>query len=296
MNIGVIILTKNEEIHISRCMDSVSKISDKIFVVDSYSDDNTVSIVKSHGGLVKQRNWKNYSDQFQWAIDNFPFDVDWLMRIDADEYLSDELCLNVNNINEKELVNNNSIYVNRRIVFNGKWIRRGGIYPTELLRIWRIKCGKIEDRWMDEHIVVRNESSIKLKGDIIDENINNFTWWINKHNSYASREALDYLIHKFKLHEEEIVLKSLRKSGVKRILKETIFENSALLVRPIIYFIYRYFFRLGFIDGVEGFIWHFMQGLWYRMLVDVKIWKVKKAINRGATIESAILKELNISL
>lgn len=297
IEIGVIILTKNEELHLQRCLESVFKISENIFVVDSFSDDNTIDILEQNGVSYEKRAWLNYSDQFKWAMDNFPYQVDWLMRLDADEYLSEELVRSILDLHPDQIVDYNSLYVNRRLVFNGKFIKYGGYYPIQLLRIWRNGTGAIEDRWMDEHIVVENESSIDLKGDIVDENLNNFSWWVQKHNGYASREALDYFIHKHNIYEESIVLnQSGRPTELKRRFKDGLYDKLPLFVRAVFYYLYRYILRFGFLDGTEGFIWHFMQGLWYRMLVDVKIWKVRRMVKNGETFQEAINKELQIKL
>lgn len=297
IEIGVIILTKNEDLHLNRCLESIFKISKNIFVVDSFSNDKTLEILERHGIIYEKRAWLNYADQFQWAIDNFPYQVEWLMRLDADEYLSKELVQSILDLNPSQIEDYNSIYVNRRLVFNGKWIKYGGYYPVQLLRIWRSGTGSIEDRWMDEHIVVENENSMDVKGDIVDENLNNFSWWIQKHNGYASREALDYLIHELNIYEERVVLnRGDRSTELKRRLKDGLYEKLPLFIRAVFYYFYRYIIRFGFIDGSEGFIWHFMQGLWYRMLVDVKIWKVRNMVKNGETFQGAVSKELQIKL
>ena len=297
MKIGVIILVYNEELHIKRCLESVAKISNDIFVVDSYSKDKTISILEKMDICYRSRAWVNYADQFQWAIDNFPFATDWLMRIDADEFLSKELVSSINSLSDKDVLGYNALYVNRKVVFNGRAITYGGYYPVELLRFWRKDMGSIEDRWMDEHIVVTNEKPYKLKGDIVDENLNTFSWWVQKHNGYASREAMDYFIHKLELSEENIILKKGRRSTeIKRRFKDGVYDQLPLFLRALMYFFYRYFIRFGFLDGIQGFIWHFMQGLWYRMLVDVKIWRVNRLTDKGISIRDAIKNELNLKM
>jgi glycosyltransferase involved in cell wall biosynthesis len=272
----VVILTHNEEIHIERCIRSLLPIAAKIFIVDSFSTDNTVEIAKSLGAEVKQRKWKNYADQFQWGLDNCGADSEWVMRMDADEYLEPDL------LEELHQALNDGItgfYIRRKVFFYGKWIRHGGFYPHTLLRIWRNGQGRIEQRWMDEHIVLPSGSKTAvLKGHIVDNNLKGITFWISKHNSYASREMVDLLNNKYNLLERDESLKENDdpQAKWKRILKDDVYSKLPMGIRSTFYFIYRYFLRLGFLDGSKGFLWHFMQGYWYRMLVDVKIMEIEE--------------------
>jgi len=278
-NITVVLLTHNEEIHIERCIRSLQPIASKIFIVDSFSTDKTVEIAESLGAEVKQRKWKNYADQFQWGLDNCGADSEWVMRMDADEYLEpdllEELPTLLSNISDETV----GFYIRRKVFFYSKWIRHGGFYPQTLLRIWRNGQGRIEQRWMDEHIVLPAGSKTqKLKGHLVDDNLKGITFWINKHNSYASREMVDLLNNKYNLLERDDSLKENDdpQAKWKRILKDDVYSKLPMGFRSTLYFIYRYFIRLGFLDGSKGFLWHFMQGYWYRMLVDVKILEIEE--------------------
>lgn len=277
-DITVIILTYNEAIHIERCIRSVQPIARKIFVVDSFSTDRTVEIARSLGSEVVQHPWKNYADQFQWAIDHCQAVTQWLMRLDADEYLEPELQQEIPELLEELSNNVDGIYIRRKVFFFGKWIRYGGFYPHVLLRIWRTGKGNIEQRWADEHIILPSDSkTVKAKGHLVDDNLNGITFWINKHNYYASKEAVDLLNMKYPLleHDERIKLFDDPQARRKRILKESLYARLPLGLRATLYFIYRYVLRLGFLDGAKGFFWHFMQGFWYRLLVDVKILEIE---------------------
>ncbi len=275
----VVVLTHNEEVHIERCIRSLQTIASRIFIVDSFSADNTVEIAKSLGAEVKQRKWKNYADQFQWGLDNCGADSEWVMRMDADEYLEpdllEELPQALSDVNDEIT----GFYIRRKVFFYGKWIRHGGFYPHTLLRIWRNGQGRIEQRWMDEHILLPTGSKTEMpKGHLVDDNLKGITFWINKHNSYASREMVDLLNNKYDLLERDDSLKENDdpQAKWKRILKDDVYSKLPLALRSTLYFIYRYFLRLGFLDGSKGFVWHFMQGYWYRMLVDVKIMEIEE--------------------
>ncbi len=280
----VVILTYNEEIHIERCIRSLQSIASQVFVVDSGSTDRTVDIAKTLGAVVVYRGWKNYADQFQWALDHYSEHcggaTNWVMRMDADEYLESDLQEEIPIALANAHKNIMGFYIRRKVFFMGKWIRWGGFYPHLLLRIWRHGLGRIEQRWMDEHIVLPTGAKTEmLKGHLVDDNKKGITFWIDKHNRYASREAVDLLSLKYPLlPKRDEALKALDdpQAKWKRLFKEKIYAKLPLGLRATLYFLYRYVLRLGFLDGGKGFLWHFMQGFWYRLLVDVKILELEE--------------------
>lgn len=285
MNICVLVLTCNEEKHISRCIKSLLKITDKIFIIDSFSTDGTVDICKTLGAKVYQREWKNYADQFQWGLDNCPIDTDWIMRMDADEYIEQDLIEELPKALANAEPSQVGFYIRRKYFFLGKWVKHGAVYPLNLLRIWRAGQGRIENRWMDEHIVLDGGGMTSiLTGHIVDDNLNNTRWWSEKHNKYADREMVDILDRKYGLFSVDDSLKSDEGSQAKfkRIFKEEFYNKLPIFVRPFLYFLYRYFVRLGFLDGVRGFAFHFFQGYWYRSLVDLRVYEAEKILE-GAT-------------
>lgn len=274
-DISVIILTFNEEKHIGRCIKSLSTFTDKVFIVDSGSTDKTVEIAKSLGAEVAVNQWVNYATQFNFGIENNPFKTKWLMRMDSDEYvlpkLSDEINQNLSTTSEEI----SGMYIKRRVIFFDKWIKYGAYYPIWLLRIWRNGHGICEESWMDEHIKLFKGKTIKMENDLVDHNLNNITWWTQKHNLYSIREVIDILNIKYNFRDFVSVEPKLFGSQEerKRYLKVK-YASVPLFTRPIFYFIYRYFLRLGFIDGKQGLMWHFLQGFWYRFLIDVKIYEI----------------------
>ena len=282
-NLTVIILTKNENLHIRRCIDSLKDVCKRIIVVDSFSDDNTLSILSEYKGIVDiyQNPFINYAAQFQWGLDNIDIETEWIMRMDADEYIEEdlrqEILVKLPNISSA----NNCIFIRRKYYYKGKWIKHGAVYPLTLLRIWRNKQGRIEQRWMDEHIVVANPNAIRFKGHIVDYNLNDMKWWIEKHIKYADREVIDLLNIKYNLFPRDV---EVRKNGglqvkIKRIIKENIYFKMSPSFRSVMYFLYRYIIRLGFLDGVQGWDFHFMQGLWYRTYVDIRYKELERLIS-----------------
>ena len=297
VSLSVIILTFNEEQHIERCINSVQDIAETIFVIDSFSTDNTVEIAKSKGAVVYQNKWpNNHSKQVNWALENCNITTKWVMRLDADEVISDELAKEISEELRKE--NDVKAYIlNRGHIFLGKKMLHGGNFPIKLLRIWQHGYAYCEDKLMDEHMVLTDDYPIKnLTNPFWDHNLNNIEWWTEKHNSYSTKEAIMQLRNKYNLAASKEVNHN-KQSKLKRFIKYNIYEKFPKSLRSFIYFIYRYIIRLGFLDGYEGLVWNFLQGFWYRFLVDVKVYELElKAKNENISIKEVVQKEYGYNL
>jgi glycosyltransferase involved in cell wall biosynthesis len=297
--ISLIILTHNEEENIEYCLKNVIDWVDSIFIVDSYSTDRTLELAKTYTNKIYQHEFKNHAKQLNWALENLPVETEWVMRLDADESPTTEL---INELTDK-LPNLDEeitgLYIKRRLYFMGKWIKHGGYYPTWLLRIWRRDKCYCEEKCMDEHMTILEGTVLFMQNDIIDENRKNLHWWIVKHNDYAIREAIDILNLKYGFSIENRIDSNLfgRQEHRKRWLKENVFAKSPIFLRSFLYFIYRYFIRFGFLDGREGLIWHFLQGFWYRFLVDSKIYEIrKKAAAENRNVNDVIYEMYGIEV
>jgi glycosyltransferase involved in cell wall biosynthesis len=294
LDLSVLILTYNESLHLDRCLNSLQGKCKRIFIVDSFSTDSTVDIANRHGAHVIQRKWTNYADQFQWGLDNCPIDTEWVMRLDADEYLEPELLPELEKILPSSDPTLAGYYIRRKYFFLGKWVKFGAVYPLILLRVWRHKLGRIEQRWMDEHIVLKMGTfTSQLQGHIVDDNLNNTRWWTDKHNKYADREMLDIILRKHQLMLLDDALSDDAdnvQARIKRFVKERIYNRLPVFVRPFLYFLYRYFLRLGFLDGVRGFAFHFFQGYWYRSLVDLRVYEAERLFLADDSKEEKIRK------
>lgn len=277
--IAAIILTKDEEKHIERCIRSLKGVCEEVFVIDCFSTDNTKSIAESLGAKVYQHPWKNYATQFNWGLHNCPITADWVWRIDADEFLDNGLGQNVKKAISECGDDVNGIYVRKRIDFMGRPLMHGGWYPSYHLKVWRRGHGECENRWMDEHIRIFDGRAITIEhGDQVDANLNNLTWWMDKHNGYATREMADMLMMEYGLDAsaQEVVPKFFGTEEQRKRWLKVKYIKAPLFMRPFINFIIRYVLKAGFLDGKEGFIWHFLQGFSYRFLVDAKIFELKK--------------------
>lgn len=282
--VSVILLTYNEELHIERCLKSC-EFASEVILVDSYSTDCTLEIAKRFNAKIYQHSWENYAKQFNWALETLPLSQPWIMRLDADEIVTPELSDELGRILLALPADVTGLYVKRRVYFLGRWIRHGGYYPTWLLRIWRSGKAKIEERWMDEHVVLFEGRALKLKNDIEEKNRKSLSWWLDKHKGYALREVKDLLnISKGNQSEGNIKPALLGSQEVqKRWVKEKLYIRMPSFLRAFAYFLYRYFMRLGFLDGKEGLIFHFLQGCWYRFYVDALIYEERRRTPRSKT-------------
>lgn len=276
LDLTVVILTYNEEIHIRRCLENVAPIAREIFIIDSYSTDRTLEIASEFPNVrVLQNKWENsHAKQFNWGLDNAPIKTQWVLRLDADEYLGEEL----KNRMSRELgsidTSISAVSIRLKHYFLGKCIR-GGVEKKYLIRLFRNGTARSENRLMDEHISVLSGNTVQWEEPFYDNNLNTLNWWTAKHNGYAIREAASMLDREYNLSQityEE----NLGGSANRMRRNKSLYAKLPLFLRSFAYFLYRYFIRGGCLEGKEGFIWCILQGWWYRTLVDANIFEIKK--------------------
>ena len=280
-DITAIILTYNEEKHIERCILSIKEIVKKIIVIDSFSTDNTVNIAKKNNAEIFKNNFVNQSRQVNWALKNVKFSTKWILRIDADEILTEELKKKMSekiNIENHEI---SGISFNRKVRFFNKDINFGGVSPHKTLRLWQADKGKCEEAWMDEQIIVNGKVQ-HINEYLIDSNLNDFSWWLEKHKKYAIREAINFLINKKNMNQS---MQPEDQSKINKYYKLKVYYKLPIFIRPFLLFIYNYFLKLGFLSSWQGLVFYFFQVMWFRLMVDVNIHQIEK-----------IIKERNFSL
>lgn len=271
-SLSIIVLTYNEALHLERCLQSLQKVGAQVFVVDSFSTDRTPQVATQYGTHFMQNSWTNHAAQINWAIDHCPIKTDWVMRVDADEYLTDELIEQLNRNLDHIDQRHTGIRIKRLMYFMDKPLKRGGMYPIWHLKIWRTGMARCEQRWMDERMVLSNGSVTDLDGDLVDHNLNNLTWWTAKHNGYATREAIDVLDKIYGFTQASAMPgRFFGTSEERRRWLKQRYLRLPLFVRPYLFFLVRYFLQLGFLEGKRGFVWNVLQCFWYRYLVDAKI-------------------------
>lgn len=276
--LAVVILTRNEEKNLPQVLGSVDNWAGKIFVIDSFSTDRTAEIAQRYGCVFIQNRFGNYARQRNFAIDQLPIQTEWVFFLDADEWLPDDLKREISEVlasNPEET----GFYIKRRLIWMGTWIRHG-YYPTWILRLFRHGKARCEDRAVNEHIIVNGKTGY-LRHDFMHEDRKDVGDWIEKHNGYATQEALE-LFKNAEHCEREIDAQFWgTQAQRKRWLRQQVWNRLPPLIRPIFYFFYRYILRGGFLDGRAAFIYHFLQGLWFPMLIDIKYLVAKQRGIRG---------------
>ncbi len=270
-DITAIILTKNEEKNLSECIQSIQDFVKRIIVVDSFSTDKTTEIAKAMGAEVIQHEFVNQAQQFIWAVSQLNITSTWIFRIDADERVSKEAAEEIAQICVDKDGEINGIVLPFTVEFMGKKLYHGGIYPFKKLLIYRNGYGYMENRAMDEHIVVHTGKVVELKNDSFHHDYKGLDVWIDKHNKYSTREVEDYMKNQNGKRENGDGLTGRAK--FKRWFKFHIYYKLPIGTRAHLYFWYRYYLKGGFLDGKEGKIFCFLQAYWYRFLVDAKIYE-----------------------
>ena len=272
--LDLIVLTYNEEANLAYCLESVRGLARNIFIVDSGSTDHTVEIARSSGAQVVTHAFTNQAEQFNWALDHLPIESEWVLRLDADEFLSaesrDEIAATLPLLPDEVT----GLYLKRRMIFLGKWIRHGGYYPTWLLRVFRYGKARSELTEMDEHIILLEGESQRLTHDFSDHNRKGLSAWLLKHEAYASRQARVLLRGHQEQDARQVQPRLLgHQAERKRWLRHRFYGRAPLFIRAFLYFFYRYFIRLGFLDGVPGLIFHFLHAGWYFFYIDAKVYE-----------------------
>lgn len=275
LDLTVVILTRDERLHIARCLENVRPIAKKIYVIDSGSTDGTCDIACSMGAEVVVHAWPgNQAAQFNWALDNIPIDTEWILRLDADEYLLPELVAELQETLPSMPTDVTGVVFKRRHIFMDRWMRHG-IYPVKILRLFRTGHGRYEQRLMDEHVVLADGTEYECSNDFCDHNLNNLSWFCKKHVDYAVREAAELLDLEYAIGQRHTDGQLSEQALAKRRKKHS-YARKPLFWRSAAYFLYRYFLKGAWRDGKEGFVFTFIQGWWYRTLVDAKVYEIKR--------------------
>lgn len=268
----VVILTLNEERNLPQSLSNIRGFASDIFIVDSNSTDGTLAVAEEYGARVFRHSFRDYADQRNWALRELPYRTAWMMFLDADEVLSEELKREIEERLPELSGDIFGIEVRRRFFWEDRWIRHGDIYPCWFLRIVKHSKAYCDERTVNEHIRVDGKV-IRFEGNLDHRDLRGVSDWIAKHDRYARLEAKELLEAEIRRKRGESVgaAKLLgTQAERKRWIREKIWNNILPpLVRPFIYFFYRYFLRFGFLDRREGFVYHFLQGLWFPFLIDV---------------------------
>jgi glycosyltransferase involved in cell wall biosynthesis len=278
----VILLSFNSEDTLGATLSRAREVSGEIFVIDSFSSDGTIALAESYGAKVVSHAFENYGAQRNWGIDNLPITGKWQLHLDADEVMDAELVAAIQALPDEP--EHAGYFVPRYVKFLGRVLRHGGMSPTWHLRLFRTGVGRCEDRKYDQHYLLVGPDPTnpgttgKLPGVMIDDIAMSISEWTARHNRWADGEVAEIDAR----HEAGRLVADPKGNPAqrKRALREK-YNKLPLFVRPFALFGYRFIFKLGFLDGTEGFIFWVLQTFWFRFLIDAKIWE-KRNLPKGA--------------
>jgi glycosyltransferase involved in cell wall biosynthesis len=280
-NIGVLILTKNEEIHLQRCINSIKNISSNIYIVDSYSKDKTLVIAKKNRAKIFKKRFFYQAETKIWALKNIKFEEKYILLIDADEYLDKKTQIFIKK-NFNKIKNYNGIYIKRNLIYKNRNIRFGGTFPQKQLRLWKNGHARCEDKIMDESIIVDQKLKFMPQIQIYDHSLKKNNFFFEKHLQYAKREA----VHQIFFIENNA-------NTTRSHLKFYFYKYFQLyFIRVVILFFFKNILLLGILDGLKGIEYSFKRDLIYRLMVDFFICKFKlinlKKLTKKKLIEKII--------
>lgn len=268
-DITFVILTKNEEVNLPDCLKSIKDFAKRIVVVDSGSTDNTEAIASQFGADFYFHPFENYARQFNWGLDNTDITTKWTFRLDADERLTPALCIELSDLMKEHAEDDvNGFTMEASLFFMGKEMKHGGPQKRKLM-LFKSGMARIEDRKMDEHTILSSGKAIDCKEKFLHYDFKDMTFWINKLNWYAIREMQDYF--EFINGKNSSINANDKEISNIRNKKFGVYYKFPKFIRCWLMFLYAYIFQLGFLDGKEGFIYHWMYHRFYRTLVDCKI-------------------------
>ncbi len=268
-SVSILIFTLNEEENLPRCLDSI-KWCDDIVVVDSFSTDATVELCETYSVRYVQHEFKGFGTQRNWSLDNIEIKHEWVLILDADERVPPSLAAELNELAETTTVDFGAYRLKRRFHLWGRWLRFSSLYPTWVVRFIRQGRVRYVDRGHGETQRVNGKTG-EIQSYLIDENVKGISAWFARQNQYSDKDAQFEL----GLGDSESSSPSMfssdplrRRAAIKRYV-------SRLPCRGSVYFVYCYFFRLGFLDGRDGLMFCRMKAM-YQIMVDVKKYDLRK--------------------
>lgn len=274
-----VILTLNEEKNLPACLESLSGWCQPIFIVDSGSTDGTAAIARRFGAELIPHPFETHSKQWNWALANLPGASEWVLALDADHRVSPELREEILRAIAAAPGDLQGFYVPRKQIFRGRWIRHGGYWPKYLLKLFRNGSACCDEReLLDSRFTVEGSVGF-LKQPLIEENLKEreILFWLQKHLRYVELQAQEEYRYRRNPDLQSRTTSPLGTPDQRILWLKQIWYRLPLGLRPFLYFGYRYFFQLGFLDGAEGALFHFLQAFWFRWMVDVRLGELLRA-------------------
>ena len=282
-DVTAIVLTLNEEKNIGECLKSVAGFCRRVVVIDSGSTDRTLEIAREYGADVYEHAFTYYAAQYNWGVDNASITTKWTLRLDADERFTPAVCAHSEALMaEHDLDDVNGIVMESDFFFLGRQMKHGGSKKRKIM-LFKTGKGRIEDRKRDAHTVLHEGRTVAIPERYLHYDFKDLTSYISRYNWYAIRELQDYIAYEKGAAFDANTDAKLRKHRKK---KFTIYYRAPMFLRAWLWFIYNYYFRLGFLDGKEGYLYHYFESYWYRFLVDAKIYEYRKTGQAEETLRA----------
>ncbi len=275
MPLSVLVVTRNEELSLERCLASVHGFADQIFVVDSESADRTRAIARRYADEVRELPYDHTRIIpwiFQWALDHLPIRNDWVLILEADQAVSPALRCEIAALLARAEIAEDGFYIRRRQIFRGQWIRFGGYGGKHLLKLFRRSRGRLDPIEQDTRVYVQGRVG-RLRAPLEEWNRKEdaILFYLEKHLRYAEAFAREELARRRRSIPWQLTPRLFGTADERTLWLKSRYYRLPLYLRPALYFGYRYFLLLGILDGKNGFIFHFLQAFWFRLVVDVRL-------------------------
>lgn len=271
----VLFTTRNEEVNIERSLASVHGFADQVFVIDSESEDRTVEIARRYADEVLNLPYEHgriIPWIFQWGLDNLPIRNEWILILEADQALTPALKEEMAALLARPDLRENGFYLRRRQIFRGRPLRFGGYGSKYLMKLFRRGRGELDPVEQDTRVYIQGPVG-KLSAPIEEWNRKEdaILFYLQKHLRYADAFAREELERRRRDLPWKLTPRLFGTPDERVLWLKTRYYRMPLFVRPFLYFLYRYFFLLGILDGKNGFVFHFLQAFWFRLIVDVRL-------------------------
>lgn len=291
-----IILTLNEEQHLPRLLNSIAGLLADTYVLDSGSTDQTRNICEQYHAVVAHHPFENHPKQWDAALKIFQVKTPWVICLDADQVVTPELYQQLEEFRNEQHPKIDGIYFNRKNIFKGLWIKHGGYYPVYLLKMFRYNVGYSDlNENMDHKFQVPGRTKTWKKGHIIEENLkeNVVSFWIEKHNRYSDLLATEEIERMLHLRHQRIKPDLWGDPNARNAWLKQLWWKLPRYIRPFLYFSYRMLVQKGILDGKKGILFHFLQGFWFRLIVDVKIGEKLNVLKAQEITKPMVIKPKN---
>ncbi len=278
---SALLLVHNESLQIDRCLESLARCVDDVHVVDSGSSDDTVQRARQYTQHVHYHPYVDHASQLAWAFQHVPFKHEWLVVVDADHVVTPELARAISDAVQRNDPDYDAYYARHRYYFDGHPIRGFKPWSLRLMRRGRVTIDASE--MVDYRMIFRQANVGYLAASIVEDNLNerDLGFWKDKHRKFSSRLAVEQLLRSSGRLQWSIRPSLLGNHDQRIVWLKQRWLVLPLFLRPVLYFLYRYFFRLGILDGRAGLRYHVLHALWFRWLVDANIRDLRRQLRRG---------------